>query len=160
VASLLFRASPIDPALRPPSPSNSQSTDPIYKHSSSSVDSQSVTDTAQGTSSASSQYSTTLPELASSSLEKSPEEGTGVVGAFSTSLGPSLPGLSVLASVASAPTSNLRCVFLLCDFHCDTRSTAARTHTGARSLIPEGGFFLSDQSQFPRSRFGSPADGI
>lgn len=110
MASLLFRASPIDPALRPPSPSNSQSNDLAYNPSSSSVESQSATDTAQGVSSASSQYSTTLPDLASSSLEKSSQEGTNSANAFSSSLGPSLPGLSVLASVASAPTSNLRCV--------------------------------------------------
>ncbi|KAL4920193.1 hypothetical protein BDW62DRAFT_216417 [Aspergillus aurantiobrunneus] len=108
VASLLFRASPIDPALRPPSPSNSQSNDLAYNPSSSSVESQPATDTAQRVSSASSQFSTTLPDLASSSLEKSPEEGTSGASAFSSSLGPSLPGLSVLASVASAPTSNLR----------------------------------------------------
>lgn len=109
MASLLFRASPIDPALRPPSPSNSQSNDLAFNPSSSSVESQSATDTAQGVSSASSQYSTTLPDLASSSLERS-SEGTNGANAFSNSLEPSLPGLSVLASVASAPTSNLRCV--------------------------------------------------
>ncbi|KAL3474927.1 hypothetical protein BJX99DRAFT_230559 [Aspergillus californicus] len=102
----MFRASPIDPALRPPSPSNSQPNEHTYNPSSS-VETQSATDTAQGVSSASSQYSTALPELALNSLDKSPE-GTIGANAFSSSLGPSLPGLSVLASVASAPTSNLR----------------------------------------------------
>ncbi|KAI9369458.1 hypothetical protein BJX61DRAFT_545554 [Aspergillus egyptiacus] len=113
VASLLFRASPIDPALRPPSPSNDQSNDLPYNPSSSSAEIQSAADTAQVVSSASSQYSSTLPELASSSLERSPEETAIGSSAFSSSLGPSLPGLSVLASVASAPTSNLRCVPIL-----------------------------------------------
>ncbi|GAT26421.1 pH response protein PalF [Aspergillus luchuensis] len=117
VASLLFRASPIDPALRPPSPSNSQSQDSNYKHTSSSTDSQpgsrqSTTDTGAGASSASSQYSGTLPEA--SSLDKythSPSSSSNG-SAFPSSLGPSLPGLSALASVASAPTSNLRYVYL------------------------------------------------
>ncbi|KAL4795321.1 hypothetical protein BDV19DRAFT_398978 [Aspergillus venezuelensis] len=107
-SSLLFRASPIDPVLRPPSPSNSQSNDISYNTSSSSAESQSATDTAPGVSSASSQYSTALPELASSSLDKGLEDSASGANAFSSSLGPSLPGLSVLASVASAPTSNLR----------------------------------------------------
>ncbi|KAA8644153.1 putative GATA transcription factor (AreB) [Aspergillus tanneri] len=112
MASLLFRASPIDPALRPPSPSTSPSHEPSYNHSSSSVDStsaQSTTDAAAGASSASSQYSA-LPDFVS--LDKSnhspSSSSNGNSSGFPSSLGPSLPGLSALASVASAPTSNLR----------------------------------------------------
>ncbi|KAI2822054.1 hypothetical protein CBS63078_2555 [Aspergillus niger] len=69
---------------------------------------QSTTDTGAGASSASSQYSGTLPEA--SSLDKyTHSPGSSSNGsAFPSSLGPSLPGLSALASVASAPTSNLR----------------------------------------------------
>ncbi|KAK1143523.1 GATA zinc finger protein 3 [Aspergillus melleus] len=102
-SSLLFRASPIDPALRPPSPSN----DPNYNQSSSAESNsrQSTTDAAAGASSASSQASGTVPEF--NSLDKS-NHSPGSSGGFPSSLGPSLPGLSALASVASAPTSNLR----------------------------------------------------
>ena len=117
MASILFRASPIDPALRPPSPSASQSHDlSNYNHSSTSIDSQSVshrpvTDAATGASSTSSQFSGAFPDVGS--IDKpihSP--GPNSNGFESSSLGPSLPGLSALASVASAPTSNLRYVLL------------------------------------------------
>ncbi|KAB8235513.1 putative GATA transcription factor (AreB) [Aspergillus alliaceus] len=110
VASLLFRASPIDPALHPPSPSTSQSHDLKYNNSSTidspSASRQSTTDAVASASSASSQYFGTLPEFGS--LDKSPGSSDSNGGSFPGSLGPSLSGLSALASVASAPTSNLR----------------------------------------------------
>ena len=117
----MFRASPIDPALRPPSPSASQSHDlSNYNHSSTSIDSQSVshqpvTDAATGASSTSSQFSGAFPDVGN--IDKpihSP--GPSSNGFESSSLGPSLPGLSALASVASAPTSNLR--YVLLNKHC------------------------------------------
>ncbi|KAK6826670.1 hypothetical protein RU639_004773 [Aspergillus parasiticus] len=111
VASLLFRASPIDPALRPTSPSASQSHDLKYNNTTSSIDSpsasrQSTTDAVASASSASSQYFGALPEFGS--LDKSPDSSDSNGSSFPGSLGPSLSGLSALASVASAPTSNLR----------------------------------------------------
>lgn len=113
VASLLFRASPIDPALRPTSPSASQSHDLKYNNTTSSIDSpsasrQSTTDAVASASSASSQYFGALPEFGS--LDKSPDSSDSNGSSFPGSLGPSLSGLSALASVASAPTSNLRYV--------------------------------------------------
>ncbi|KAL4898056.1 hypothetical protein BDV59DRAFT_198297 [Aspergillus ambiguus] len=112
LASLLFRASPIDPALRPPSPSAAPSHGLKYPPNSSS-ESQSAsrqsttTDAAVAPSSVSSQYSGTLPEFAA--IDKSTgSPGHNHSNGFPSSLESSLPGLSALASVASAPTSNLR----------------------------------------------------
>ncbi|KNG86339.1 putative GATA transcription factor (AreB), partial [Aspergillus nomiae NRRL 13137] len=107
----LFRASPIDPALRPTSPSASQSHDLKYNNTTSSIDSpstsrQSTTDAVASASTASSQYFGALPEFGS--LDKSPGSSDSNGSSFPGSLGQSLSGLSALASVASAPTSNLR----------------------------------------------------
>lgn len=109
VASILFRASPIDPALRPPSPSASQ-THELPNYSQSSIDSeaasrQPLTDAAVGVSSTASHFSGALPEVGG--IDSHSHSSNGFE---SSSLGPSLPGLSALASVASAPTSNLRYV--------------------------------------------------
>lgn len=110
VASILFRASPIDPALRPSSPSASQTHElPNYSQSSS-IDSeaasrQPLTDAVAGVSSTASHFSGALPEIGG--IDNSNHTSNGFE---SSSLGPSLPGLSALASVASAPTSNLRYV--------------------------------------------------
>lgn len=115
VASVLFRASPIDPALHSTSsaPKSRELSD--YNSTASPVDPQSVsrqtiTSPVTGISStvaASTEYSGSLPDLGSG--VKSNGNGSGGFPGCS-SIPQSLPGLSALASVASAPTSNLRYV--------------------------------------------------
>ncbi|KAJ5991418.1 hypothetical protein N7499_003834 [Penicillium canescens] len=91
VASILYRASPIDPALKPGSP---QVREFPY-------DSPSEASTTRQPSNGSIPFSTTLPDIKSVTKFESDYPSSSTVST-------SLPGLAALASVASAPTSNLR----------------------------------------------------
>lgn len=99
MASILYRASPIDPALKPAS---SAPTPDLARF-----------DSPSDISAASPPTGTDIPKPFSSAL---PDLGS--IGKFdyrdnfpdSVSVSTSLPGLAALASVASAPTSNLRYV--------------------------------------------------
>lgn len=97
MASILFRASPIDPALHPASPPAPQTHDLASYNRSTSIDDQSTTQQPGADA---------IAEQSNYSLDTCNGIGSGFPGP--NSLGPSLPGLSALASVASAPTSNLR----------------------------------------------------
>ena len=106
MASLLFRASPIDSALHPPpSPTSKSHELSGYNHSTSSIDPQPSSVEYSG-----------LPEPGAG--EKSGDGDGDTSGGFPgcSSIPPSLPGLSALASVASAPTSNLRYVHLIREY--------------------------------------------
>ncbi|KAJ5452750.1 transcriptional regulator family: GATA type zinc finger, partial [Penicillium cf. griseofulvum] len=94
VASTLYRASPIDPALKSRA---SQEREFPYDLS---ADSSSARHASNG----SIPFSTTLPDIKSVTKFGS-GESDGYPG---SSVSTSLPGLAALASVASAPTSNLR----------------------------------------------------
>jgi hypothetical protein len=118
VASILFRASPIDPALHPSSPPAPQTHDLASYNRTTSIDDQSTSqqpgaDAIAGASPRFSQLDDIGTDLccleqSNYSLDTCNGIGSGFPGP--NSLGPSLPGLSALASVASAPTSNLRYV--------------------------------------------------
>ncbi|CAI7657054.1 unnamed protein product [Penicillium glandicola] len=95
VASTLYRASPIDPALKSGSPQEREFPYDLSENSS-----------ARHPSNGSIPFSTTLPDI-KSVTKFGPGESDGYPG---SSVSTSLPGLAALASVASAPTSNLRCV--------------------------------------------------
>jgi hypothetical protein len=97
VASILFRASPIDPALHPSSPPAPQTHDLASYNRTTSIDDQSTSQQPGADA---------IAEQSNYSLDTCNGIGSGFPGP--NSLGPSLPGLSALASVASAPTSNLR----------------------------------------------------
>ena len=110
MASVLYRASPIDTSLHPPS-STPQSHDlSSYNNPISAIDRQATSRRAgpgviDGTY-PTLQSSEALPDLGD--IEKFGHGNSDISGA--NSFGSSLPGLSALASVASAPTSNLRYV--------------------------------------------------
>jgi hypothetical protein len=108
VAPLLFRASPIDPALRSPPSTEPSSRDlASYNNSSLQIDGHATPNNlhpapglnSSTPSSESTPSSTTLPRP--SALDSRPDHN-------SYGVPPSLPGLSALASVASAPTSQIR----------------------------------------------------
>lgn len=117
VASVLFRASPIDPALHS-TPSSAPKSHELSDYNSTvspvdpqSVSRQTITSPATGISStvaASTEYSGSLPDLGSGVKSNGGDGSGGFPGC--SSIPQSLPGLSALASVASAPTSNLRYV--------------------------------------------------
>lgn len=96
MASTLYRASPIDPALKSGSPQEREFPYDLSAENSS----------ARHASNGSIPFSTTLPDIKSVTKFGS-GESDGYPG---SSVSTSLPGLAALASVASAPTSNLRCV--------------------------------------------------
>lgn len=122
MASILYRASPIDPALKPGSvhPTSdlanydSPSAEPSATRSPTSEDNPK-------------QFSPVLPELSGDKFS-SPEYKDGFPG--STSVSTSLPGLAALASVASAPTSNLRYV----QFHGTGQNTLGSLSAGIDSF--------------------------
>lgn len=94
MASTLYRASPIDPALKSGSPQEREFPYDLSAENSS----------ARHASNGSIPFSTTLPDI-KSVTKFSSGESDGYPG---SSVSTSLPGLAALASVASAPTSNLR----------------------------------------------------
>ncbi|KAJ5349137.1 uncharacterized protein N7506_002390, partial [Penicillium brevicompactum] len=96
LASTLYRASPIDPALKPGS--SPEEGDFPYDLS--------VETSTRQPSSGSAPFSTNLPDIKSVTKFGS-IDSDGYPG---SSVSTSLPGLAALASVASAPTSNLRFV--------------------------------------------------
>lgn len=100
MASILYPASPIDPALKSASSAHQTSDLPRYD---------SPSDTTQQPSSETNpkRFSPSLPDLGN--IGKF--QGSDYKDDFaSASVSHSLPGLAALASVASAPTSNLRYV--------------------------------------------------
>lgn len=114
MASVLYRASPIDTSLHPPSPSSESHDLSSYNNATtSSIDTPPVSrQTATGTEGAysTSQPSDALPDLGGVDKFGNHSGNGGSDFSGHGSIGPSLPGLSALASVASAPTSNLRYV--------------------------------------------------
>lgn len=96
VASTLYRASPIDPALKP-----GTSPDGDFPY-----DLPVNTSATRQPSSGSVSFPTTLPDI-KSVARFGQGDSDGYTG---SSVSTSLPGLAALASVASAPTSNLRFV--------------------------------------------------
>lgn len=104
VASILYRASPLDPALKPASIAH-QSSDTSRFEPPSVETSASVPSTGTDTTKA---FSPTLPDPSSIGRSFSAENKDSFPGSISA--GSSLPALAALASVASAPTSNLRYV--------------------------------------------------
>ncbi|KAJ5595986.1 GATA type zinc finger protein asd-4 [Penicillium hetheringtonii] len=100
VASILYPASPIDPALKSASSAHQTSDLPRYD---------SPSDTAQPpptSETESKRFSPALPEVGSIGKSQGSDYKDDFPGSVSVST--SLPGLAALASVASAPTSNLR----------------------------------------------------
>ncbi|KAJ9269064.1 transcriptional regulator family: GATA type zinc finger [Paecilomyces variotii] len=115
VAPLIFRASPIDPTLHPPSSSPAQSRDlSAYSTKPASIDERSSPRASTAAAAGISRPSSTSPS--SNALQPGEDNrssfGSGSGSDHNTpyhlSISPSLPGLSALASVASAPTSQLR----------------------------------------------------
>lgn len=105
VASILYPASPIDPALK--STSSTHQTPELSRFDSPSADSAAQPSSSTGADTHR-PFSSTLSDLSSIGKINSAEYEDG----FSSSVsgGTSLPALAALASVASAPTSNLRYV--------------------------------------------------
>lgn len=106
MASILFPASPIDPALKPAS--SAHQTPELSRFDSPSVD-PSIPRPPSTDDETPKRFSPVLPEL--SSIGKFPSSDYRDNFPGSVSLSTSLPGLAALASVASAPTSNLRYVY-------------------------------------------------
>lgn len=103
VASILYRAAPIDPALKPGSPPHQASELSRFESPSADTPASQSTDTDLPKS-----FSPVLPDLSGIGKYNSSEYRESFPGSVSVSA--SLPGLAALASVASAPTSNLRYV--------------------------------------------------
>ena len=106
MASILYPASPIDPALKPASPAHQtpelSSLEPPLAESSAVHPSQAIAEESHK------HFSPTLPDLGGLDKLDGSEFKDNFPG--SVSGGTSLPALAALASVASAPTSNLRYV--------------------------------------------------
>lgn len=135
VASILYRASPIDPALKPASSAH-QNPD-LARFDSSPDDTSAVAPSASAD--IPKRFSPALPDLGSIGKVSSSE----YKGTFpdSVSVSTSLPGLAALASVASAPTSNLRYV------------QANGIHTSCQKIPPssERGFSSPHSATCPSS---------
>ncbi|KAJ5539472.1 GATA type zinc finger protein asd-4 [Penicillium frequentans] len=101
VASILYRAAPIDPALKPGSPPHQSSELSRFESPSADTPASQSTDTDLPKS-----FSPVLPDLSGIGKYNNSEYRESFPGSVSVSA--SLPGLAALASVASAPTSNLR----------------------------------------------------
>lgn len=140
VAPLIFRASPIDPTLRSPSSEGPSQDLATGYQTLTPADGQTpphgvTTSDYQGHSLPS--PDSILPPLSGADTQDS---GSGLGnGHFSTTLAthPSLPGLSALASVASAPTSQLRYVFYWTKFIKDRKTE------GERDIYKSGGGWSS-----------------
>lgn len=120
VASILFPASPIDPALKPAS--SAHQTPELSRFDSPSVD-PSIPRPPSTDDDIPKRFSPVLPEL--SSIGKFPSSDYRDNFPGSVSLSTSLPGLAALASVASAPTSNLRYVCIQVERDDEPRDTVS-----------------------------------
>lgn len=109
MASILYRAAPIDPALKPGSPPHRSSELSRFESPNADTPASQSTDTDLPKS-----FSPVLPDLSGIGKYNGSEYRESFPGSVSVSA--SLPGLAALASVASAPTSNLRYV-------CERRKT-------------------------------------
>lgn len=135
MASILYRASPIDPALKPAS--SPHQTPDLARFDSSPDDSSAVAPSASAD--IPKRFSPALPDLGSIGKVSSSEYKDTFPDSVSVST--SLPGLAALASVASAPTSNLRYV------------QANGIHTSCQKIPPssERGFAFPRLATFPSS---------
>lgn len=107
VASILYRASPIDPAIKPASSAH-QTSPSLSRFDSPSADSSITRPPSSTDTDNPKRYSPALPDLSRIGKLHSSDYRENFPGSVSVSA--SLPGLAALASVASAPTSNLRYV--------------------------------------------------